>query len=111
MLLFTSFFSLSINDKMTSNFVNFGEYIGNTYKYVEPQDWYPFHNQWRGQPLDPNHAYIRSNIAGLYPYKREMNEIKQAPEPEWKYAWYFPCNTIFPSNPQFLRDRAIIMER
>lgn len=95
----------------SANYSMWGEYIGNSYNDVETQDWYPFHNQWRGQPLNSNRAFIRDNSAGYYPYFKTQRTIKNPPEPEWKYAWFYPCSTIFPSNPQFIANRTIILER
>lgn len=94
-----------------SNFVSWGDYIGNKYVDIETQDWFPFRNQWRGQPLDVNRAYIKDNSAGFYPYYRAQRVIKNPPEPVWRYTYYYPCNTIFPSNPQYLDNRTIILER
>ena len=94
-----------------TNFESYGEFLGNKYNYVDTQDWYPFHNQWRGQPLNPNRAFIRNNAAGLYPYNKEQRTVRPVPESKWEYAWYYPCNTIFPSNPQYLKNGTIILER
>ncbi len=95
----------------TQNFAMWGEVIGNQYNEVENVDMFPFHNQWRGRPLQQGAAYIRNNTAGWYPYPKAQRNMKTIPEPEWKYTWYYPCNTIFPSNPQFLKNRTIILER
>jgi len=94
----------------TQNYNTWGDTIGNKYDYIENEDWYPFHNQWRGQPLSQK-PFIRSNRAGYYPYNKTQRIVKAPPEPEWQYAWYYPCSTIFPSNPQFAADRTIILER
>ena len=94
-----------------TNFQTWADVIGQPYTNLETQDWYPFHNQWRGQPLDTNRAYIKDNSAGYYPYYRAMRENKNVPEVPWRYTWYYPCSTIFPSNPQFIDNRTIILER
>jgi hypothetical protein len=94
----------------TQNYAMWGEQIGNKYANVVTEDMYPFHNQWRGRPLS-NQAWIRNNVAGFYPYQRMQRSIQFAPEPEWKYAWYYPCSTMFGSSPQFTEHREIILER
>jgi hypothetical protein len=94
----------------TQNYEMWGETVGLQYEDVERQDWYPFHNQWRGRPLDQR-AFIRNNTAGWYPYNKTQRIIKRVPEAQWKYTWYYPCSTIFPTNPQFVADRTIILER
>lgn len=95
----------------SSGYEMWGQTVGNTYVDLETQDWYPFHNQWRGQPLDVNRAYIKSNSAGLYPYVKTQRQIKYVPQEVWKYDYYYPCSTIFPMNPQFKENRTIILER
>lgn len=87
-----------------------GEAVGNQYDQVETIDFFPFHNQWRGRPLS-DQAYIRNNSLGWYPYPKVQRVVKPIPEPVWKYAYYYPCSTIFPSNPQFKENRTIILER
>jgi len=94
----------------TQNYVSWGDTIGNVYEDVQTEDWFPFHNQWRGRPLS-DRPYIKQNIAGYYPYYKTQRVVKRPPEPEWLYTWYYPCSTIFPSNPQFAANRTIILER
>jgi hypothetical protein len=94
-----------------SNYQMWGEALGTQYVDIETQDWFPFHNQWRGQPLDINRAWIKDNAAGFYPYVKAKRAVKPREEPVWNYTWYYPCSTIFPSNPQFLQRREIILER
>jgi hypothetical protein len=94
----------------TQNYESWGEVVGNKYNQVESQDWYPFHNQWRGQPLSQR-AWVKQNIAGFYPYNKPQRIVKAPPEEKWQSTWYYPCSTIFPSNPQYISSRYIFMER
>ena len=94
----------------TQNYITWGETIGNQYTDVQTQDWYPWHNQWRGQPLSQR-AFIKENIAGWYPYYKTRRAVVPVPEKEWQYTWYYPCSTMFPVDPQFAATRQIILER
>ena len=94
-----------------SGYEMWGETIGNKYVDLETQDWYPFHNQWRSNPLDVNRPWIKDNSAGLYPYVKTRRVMKNVPEKDWKFEYYYVCSTIFPVNPQFKANREIILER
>ena len=108
---FTFLNPLCIKDMSnTQNYVSWGEFLGNKYENVESQDWYPFHNQWRGHPLSQR-AWIKQNISGVYPYAKPQRVVKPASNQTWNYTWYFPCSTIFPVGPQFTANREIILER
>ena len=88
-----------------------GQVLGNQYVDVESIDVYPFRNQWRGDPLNPNQALVRNNVAGYYPYPRMQKRVMAPPERVWSSMYYYPCSTIFPSYPVFADTREIILER
>jgi hypothetical protein len=94
----------------TQNYDSWGETIGNQYVDIESVDYFPFHNQWRGQPLS-SRPYIRPNRAGWYPYNKVERVVKKVPEKPWLYAYYYPCSTIYPMNPQYAATKEIILER
>ena len=94
----------------TQNYISWGETIGQQYDDVQKIDAFPFTNQWRGRPLS-QHAYIRNNVAGFYPYEKMQRVVQYKPEPQWVSMWYFPCSTMFPPNPQFAVNQEIFLER
>jgi len=94
----------------TQNYATWGETVGNNYDAVETQDWYPWHNQWRGRPLAQRN-FIKTNVAGYYPYYKTNRVIKTPPQKDWQYVWYYPCSTIFPNDPQYVANHEIILER
>jgi hypothetical protein len=94
---------------MADNYLTQGEEFGNSYVNIESQDWFPIHNQWRGQPTSDK-PFIRANVAGVYPYPKTKRRTVVRPEPRWEYNWNYG-STAFPSNPQFGTTREIILER
>jgi hypothetical protein len=83
--------------------------------YLRTADRWPLQNDyWRNNPLSFT-SYIRPNYAGYKPMKRytytvDRNE-ETTPSQEWKYAYYYPPGTIWPSNPQWFKTGEIILER
>jgi hypothetical protein len=73
-------------------------------------DYFPLQNWWRNNPLK-SQSMIRPNLAGYYPPKKYTVESPSYIKPEWEYAIMPVCSTIFPQNPQFQKDRQIILYR
>ena len=94
---------------MEYDYQSWGDEMGIQYANVEKQDWFPFYNQWRGQPTS-SYPYVRANVAGYYPYPKTERKMVPRPEPVWELAWNYG-STVFPSNPQFQANRTIILER
>jgi hypothetical protein len=76
-------------------------------KTIAKNAYYPYHfNWWREYPLQDKN-YIRNNVAGYYPQKKTEKPVT-IPIEKWDFAWGYVCSTIFPKNPQYLRDQQII---
>ncbi len=92
------------------DYSTFGEDVGINYVYIESDDHFPIHNQWRAKPLSDN-AWIRPNVCGYYPYPRSRKQKIPIPEPQWQFAWAYPASTVFPANPQYQLTKYIFLER
>lgn len=69
-------------------------------------DDFPPHNWWRQDPFSDK-TIIRANVAGYYPYPKEIVTQKK-PEAQYEYAYYYPCSTIFPKSPELVKTKDII---
>ena len=80
-------------------------------RYLNTVDIYPIPNYWRGNPLSDKN-YIRSNVAGYYPYPRQnVLTVDRSNNDDWKYIWQHVCTTITPNNPQYEKKKEPILYR
>ena len=89
-------------------------YNPNNVIYRQTRDEWPRHDYWRNNPLSER-SWIRPNVAGYLPMKRQMvtvpKSVEANPPQTWQYAWYYPGGMIWPANPQWQKERTIILER
>jgi hypothetical protein len=78
--------------------------------YLDTISTFPIPNYWRNDPLSEK-SYIRSNVAGYYPYPTQMVKSTQKQNNDWQYTWQAVCSTIVPNNPQYKKKREPIMFR
>ena len=81
--------------------------------YRDSVDKWPFEGSngwWRNDPLS-NDSIIRPNIAGYYPYVQTYKETKSNHRADWEYAYEPVCSTRFPENPQYQKNKEIILYR
>ena len=79
--------------------------------YVDTEDYYPIEDWWREDPLS-NRSYIRPNTAGYRPYPSYKLKYKSGqPTQSWDLAYSTVCSTIAPKNPQYTKDKTVILYR
>jgi len=77
---------------------------------INSVDFFPLNNVWRNNPLS-GRSYVKANVAGYYPYPRGQTKSPSISPDEWKYTYSYVCSTMFPVNPQFEKNREIILYR
>ena len=85
-------------------------YDKKSFKYINSKDLFPFRNYWRNNPLS-NQSIIKPNVAGYYPYPTIINTTTPSLQPEFEYKWQPVCSTIFPVNPQYVKNPEPILYR
>jgi len=78
------------------------------HQVLNRQSFYPYRYDWyRENPFSSTNL-VRSNVAGYYPQVTVDRNMEITPQAPFEYAWQYVCSTIFPKDPEYVKNRQII---